>query len=130
VLKPAIEYAEDGFPISERIAQDWQLPNAEGPVPSSAAGCCTQVDPDSVNTWYIDGKQPVAGQIFTNPELAKTLKLIAARGKDVFYNGEIARAIVAKSTALGGDDDVDGSGQLHRRMGDSDDRQLSWLQGV
>jgi len=102
VLKPAIEYAEDGFPISERIAHDWQLPNAEGPVPSSAAGCCTQVDPDSVNTWYIDGKQPVAGQIFTNPDLAKTFKLIAARGKDVFYNGEIARAIVAKSSALGG----------------------------
>jgi len=102
VLKPAIEYAEEGFPISERIAHDWRLPNAEGPVPSSAAGCCTQVDPDSVNTWYVNGKQPVAGQIFTNRDLAKTFKLIAARGKDVFYNGEIARAIVAKSTALGG----------------------------
>jgi gamma-glutamyltranspeptidase/glutathione hydrolase len=102
VLKPAIEYAEDGFPVSERIAHDWQLPNAEGPVPSSAAGCCTQVDPDSVNTWYIEGRQPVAGQIFANPDLAKTFKLIAAKGKDVFYNGEIARAIVAKSTALGG----------------------------
>jgi gamma-glutamyltranspeptidase/glutathione hydrolase len=102
VLKPAIEYAEDGFPISERIAHDWQLPDAEGPNPSSAAGCCTQVDPDSVNTWYVNGKQPVAGQIFTNPDLAKTFKLIAAQGKDVFYNGVIARAIVAKSSALGG----------------------------
>jgi gamma-glutamyltranspeptidase/glutathione hydrolase len=102
VLKPAIEYAEDGFPISERIAHDWQLPNAEGPNPSSAAGCCTQVDPDSVDTWYVAGKPPVAGHIFTNRDLAKTLKLIAARGKDVFYGGEIGRAIVAKSASLGG----------------------------
>jgi gamma-glutamyltranspeptidase / glutathione hydrolase len=102
VLAPAINYARNGFPVSERIAHDWVLPDAEGPVPSSAAGCCTQLDPDSVATWYIDGKQPVAGQIFTNPDLAHTFELIAARGKDVFYKGEIARAIVAKSNALGG----------------------------
>jgi gamma-glutamyltranspeptidase / glutathione hydrolase len=102
VLKPAIEYAEQGFPISERIAHDWQLPNAEGPNSSAAAGCCTQLDPDSINTWYVGGKPPVAGQIFTNKDLAKTFRLIASQGRDVFYNGEIARAIVAKSTALGG----------------------------
>ena len=58
VLKPAIEYAEDGFPISQRIAHDWQLPNAEAPNPASAAGCCTQRDPDSVATWYIGGNNP------------------------------------------------------------------------
>jgi gamma-glutamyltranspeptidase/glutathione hydrolase len=65
-------------------------------------GCCSRVDPDSIKTWYIDGKQPVAGQIYRNPDLAKTFRLIQKNGKDGFYKGEVARALVAKSTALGG----------------------------
>src|SRR6202166_3603086 len=97
VLQPAINYAENGFPISQRIANDWHLPNA---LPLRA--CCNSLDPDSVKTWYIDGKPPVAGQIYRNPDLAKTLRLLQQQGRDAFYKGEIARAIVAKSTALGG----------------------------
>jgi gamma-glutamyltranspeptidase/glutathione hydrolase len=97
VLAPAIDYAENGFPISERIANDWVMPKA-----LPLRNCCTELDPDSVKTWYIDGKQPVAGQIFRNPDLAKTLRLVARDGSDAFYKGEIAKAIVAKSTALGG----------------------------
>jgi gamma-glutamyltranspeptidase/glutathione hydrolase len=97
VLQPAIDYAENGFPISQRIANDWRLPNA---LPLRA--CCTSLDPDSVATWYIDGKRPVAGQIFRNPDLAKTFRLLQAHGRDGFYKGEVARAIVAKSSALGG----------------------------
>jgi len=101
-LQPAIEYAETGFPVSERIAADWRLPRGLPPTPSNPAGCCTQVDPDSVATWYINGKQPVAGQIFRNPDLAKTFRILQQKGRDGFYKGEIARAIVAKATALGG----------------------------
>jgi len=97
VLQPAIDYAENGFPVSQRIANDWRLPNA-----LPLKGCCSSRDPDSVATWYIDGKQPVAGQNFRNPDLAKTFRLLQQYGRDVFYKGEIARAIVAKSTALGG----------------------------
>jgi gamma-glutamyltranspeptidase/glutathione hydrolase len=97
VLQPAIDYAENGFPISQRIANDWRLPNA-----LPLQGCCTSLDPDSVATWYIDGKQPVAGQIYRNPDLAKTFRLLQLRGRDGFYKGEVAEAIVAKSTALGG----------------------------
>jgi gamma-glutamyltranspeptidase/glutathione hydrolase len=97
VLQPAVDYAENGFPVSQRIANDWRLPNA---LPLS--GCCTQRDPDSIAAWYIDGKQPVAGQIFRNPDLARTFRLIQRDGRDAFYKGEIARALVAKSTALGG----------------------------
>ncbi|SED89973.1 gamma-glutamyltranspeptidase / glutathione hydrolase [Rhizobiales bacterium GAS191] len=96
-LAPAIDYAENGFPVSQRIANDWKLPNA-----LPLQGCCTALDPDSVKTWYIDGKQPVAGQIFRNPDLAKTLRLLQRHGRDAFYKGEIAKAIVAKSTSLGG----------------------------
>jgi gamma-glutamyltranspeptidase/glutathione hydrolase len=97
VLQPAIDYAENGFPISQRIANDWRLPNA-----LPLRKCCTEFDPDSVSTWYIDGKRPVAGQIYKNPELAKTFRLMQEGGRNAFYKGEIARAIVAKSDALGG----------------------------
>jgi gamma-glutamyltranspeptidase / glutathione hydrolase len=97
VLAPAIDYAQNGFPVSERIAHDWHLPNA-----LPLQGCCTQLDPDSVRTWYIDGVPPKTGQIFRNPDLARSFRLLQKYGRDVFYRGEIARAIVAKSRALGG----------------------------
>jgi len=97
VLEPAAQYAQDGFPVSERIASDWKLPNA-----LPLKGCCTQPDPDSVKVWYVDGRPPVPGQIFRNPDLAHTLRLLQSQGADAFYKGEIARAIVAKSQALGG----------------------------
>jgi gamma-glutamyltranspeptidase/glutathione hydrolase len=97
VLEPAAEYAQGGFPISERIAHDWRLPNA---LPLQA--CCTSQDPDSIKTWYVNGAQPAAGQIFRNPDLARTLRLLQSQGQDAFYKGEIARAIVAKSQSLGG----------------------------
>jgi len=96
-LEQAAEYAEDGFPVSERISNDWRLPNA-----LPLVSCCTALDPDSVNTWYVNGKGPAPGQIFKNPDLARSLRLLQKHGRDVFYKGEIARAIVAKSTALGG----------------------------
>jgi gamma-glutamyltranspeptidase / glutathione hydrolase len=101
-LQPAIDYAENGFPVSERVANDWRLPRALGPVPGDARGCCTQVDPDSVATWYIKGRQPAAGELYRSPDLAKTFRLLQQKGRAGFYTGEIARAIVAKSTAVGG----------------------------
>jgi gamma-glutamyltranspeptidase/glutathione hydrolase len=101
-LQPAIDYAEQGFPVTERIASDWRLPNGLPPVPGNAAKCCTQVDPDSIATWYINGKQPSAGQIYRSPDLAKTFRILQQKGRDGFYKGEVARAIVAKSNLLGG----------------------------
>lgn len=97
LLEPATEYAQNGFPVSERIASDWRLPNA---LPTRA--CCTQLDPDSVKVWYIDGRPLAPGQLFRNPDLARTLRLLQQQGAGAFYKGEIAQAIVAKSKALGG----------------------------
>ncbi len=97
VLAPAVDYAANGYPVSERIAHDWTLPNA---LPLEK--CCTQQDPDSIKTWYVEGRPPRAGQIFKNPELARTLRLLQAKGSAAFYTGEVAEAIVAKSRALGG----------------------------
>jgi gamma-glutamyltranspeptidase / glutathione hydrolase len=101
-LQPAIDYAEQGFPISERIAADWRLPRGLPPVPDNPGKCCTQVDPDSISTWYVGGVPPVAGQIYRNPDLAKTFRILQQKGREGFYKGEVARAIVAKSNALGG----------------------------
>jgi gamma-glutamyltranspeptidase / glutathione hydrolase len=97
VLEPAAQYAENGFPISERIAHDWILPEA-----LPLRGCCTQLDPESVKTWYVHGAPPKPGEIFKNPDLARTFRLLQAQGVEAFYKGVIAQAIVAKSTALGG----------------------------
>jgi gamma-glutamyltranspeptidase/glutathione hydrolase len=101
-LQPAIDYAEQGFPISERIAFDWVLPNAFGPKPNDPRQCCTQLDPDSVATWYIEGKQPTAGQIHRNPGLAKLFRILQAQGRDGFYKGDVAKAMIDKSTRAGG----------------------------
>jgi len=97
VLEPAAGYAEKGFPVSERIAHDWQLPNA-----LPLKNCCREPDPESVKTWYVNGQPPRAGQIFKNADLARTLRLLQAKGGDGFYKGDVAAAIVAKSWALGG----------------------------
>jgi gamma-glutamyltranspeptidase / glutathione hydrolase len=97
VLEPAAQYAEQGFPVSERIASDWRLPNA-----LPLKGCCTEPDPDSIKTWYLDGRPPKPGDLYKNPDLARTLRLLERDGAKAFYHGEIAQAIVAKSRALGG----------------------------
>src|SRR5262252_3558478 len=57
VMQPAIHYAENGFPVSERISNDWNLPNA-----LPLIGCCTERDPDSIATWYVNGQKPAVGQ--------------------------------------------------------------------
>ena len=101
-LQPAIDYAEQGFPISERIADDWRIPRGLPPTPGDPAKCCTTVDPDSIANWYVGGNRPAAGTVFRNPDLAKTFRILQQKGRDGFYKGEIARAIVAKSDALGG----------------------------
>lgn len=108
VLAPAIDYANNGYPVSERIAHDWVLPNA---LPLEK--CCTERDPDTVKTFTIDGKPPVAGQIFRNPGLARLYRILQAKGRDGFYKGEVAQAIVAKSNAAGGTMTLDDLANFH-----------------
>jgi gamma-glutamyltranspeptidase/glutathione hydrolase len=101
-LQPAIDYAEQGFPVSERIASDWRLPRALPRSPVDPRDCCTAVDPDSVATWYVDGRPPEPGQVYRNPSLAKLFRILQQRGRAGFYEGDVASAIVAKSKSLGG----------------------------
>jgi gamma-glutamyltranspeptidase / glutathione hydrolase len=91
VLRPAIEYAEQGFPVSELIAGQW-----------ASSADALHGDADSTRTWLVDGRPPESGSLFSNPALGRSLRLLAQEGRDAFYQGEIARAIVAKSESLGG----------------------------
>ena len=113
VLEPAATYASEGVPLTERAAFDWRLPRAIGPNPSDAANCCTAQDPDSIRAWYVNGKPPKAGQIFRNPDLARAFHLLQAQGRDAFYKGDIAKAIVAKVKALGGTMTMDDLAAYH-----------------
>jgi gamma-glutamyltranspeptidase/glutathione hydrolase len=91
LLAPAIAYAEEGFPVSEIIAHDWEEAEAElARVPTSAA------------CFLPGGNAPAVGTLFRNPDLARTLRAIAAGGRDAFYRGAIAEAIVAYSRQAGG----------------------------
>lgn len=91
LLQPSIEYGTEGFPVTEIIAGYW-----------SKADKAFADQPDSQNTFLIDGKPPVEGQIFRNPNLARTYELIAKEGKKAFYEGSIARQIVDYSSKHGG----------------------------
>jgi gamma-glutamyltranspeptidase / glutathione hydrolase len=90
-LEPAAVLAEQGFGITERIRNDWIY-----------GATVLAKDPDSVKTYLVEGKPPNTYDIFRNPDLARTFRLLQAQGREVFYKGEIAQAIVAKSRALGG----------------------------
>lgn len=91
LLAPAIRYAEEGFPVTELVSGLWAS-NEE----------LLKADPVSAKTYLPGGRPPRLGEIFRNPNLAQTLKHIAAQGKDAFYQGEIARLIVECSRQHGG----------------------------
>lgn len=99
VLAPAIDYAENGFPVSPVISFYWGFNFLRF---EQNAAAIEEFD-NARATYLIDGKAPVAGQVFRNPDLANTLRIIAKKGRDAFYRGEIARTIDAYMKRIGGD---------------------------
>ena len=93
-LAPAIRYAEEGFPVSELVAYYW---GRAVPLYKGLPGAFLE-------TFTLDGKgrAPAKGDIFKNPALAKTLRLIGETNGDAFYKGEIADQIDAFMQANGG----------------------------
>src|SRR5678815_5126753 len=84
-LAPAFRYAAEGFPVTDLIAYYWSLgPRLYKGLPGAF-----------VATYTLDGKgrTPGKGDIFKNPDLARTLRLIGEKGRDAFYKGEIADKI-------------------------------------
>ena len=92
LLGPAIQHAEEGFPVSEIISVQWK--SAESKLARH---------PATADAYLVDGKRaPEHGEVFRSPDFAKTLKKIADQGADVFYRGEIAEAIHDFLEAEGG----------------------------
>ncbi len=90
-LAPAIRIAEEGFPVTPIIAQDWE---------GSVEGL--REDPGSAATFLIDGRAPKPGQWFRNPDLARTFRLVADEGPEVFYGGALGKVFVDGLAELGG----------------------------
>ena len=91
VLAPAIRLAEEGFPVAPVTAYFWEQ------------GVRRQLrHAFNGRELTLDGRAPRPGEIFRNPGLARTLRTVAEGGKDAFYRGPIAEAIVHAAQQAGG----------------------------
>ena len=82
ILKPAIDYAENGFPVTELVSYYMEL----------ASNNFIEF-PNFKETYFINGASPKKGELFKNLDLANTLKIISNEGRKGFYEGEIANII-------------------------------------
>ena len=91
ILAPAIRLASEGFPVAPLASYSWQR-NAQNQLKSALNG----------QELTIDGRGPRPGEIFRNPNLARTFEMVASGGKSAFYEGEIAQAIIGVIQDAGG----------------------------
>jgi gamma-glutamyltranspeptidase/glutathione hydrolase len=91
VLAPSIRYAQQGFPVSELIAQYWKA-NTAGFEALHKEGVIEEID-NMRRAYMPGGKAPAEGDIFKNPDLALTLIEIAEGGRDAFYKGSLAQSM-------------------------------------
>ena len=90
-LQPAIRAAEEGYVVAPRVAWDWAR-NREK----------LRKGVNAAKYFLFDGAAPAVGTVVRQPALARTLRTIAAKGRDAFYFGEIAEDIVATLRGAGG----------------------------
>ena len=91
LFKPAIYYAENGFPVTELIQWDWENANYK-----------LSGDDNARKVFLPGGSAPKVGQVFKNPELAHAYHLIADLGAAGFYSGPVGEALLKTSNRLGG----------------------------
>lgn len=91
VLRQAIDYAAEGFPVAPGDALSWKQSED-----------LLRRDAEAARTLLIDGRAPEAGDVVVQPDLARTLRLVAEGGRDAFYEGEIAQRLVAYVRQTGG----------------------------
>src|SRR5579864_2152345 len=91
LLEPSIRYAEAGTPVPEVITGYWRASQKK-----------LAADSGSRQVYLIDGRPPAKGEVFKNPALAQTYRLIAKQDRDAFYKGAIAEQLVAYSAKSGG----------------------------
>jgi gamma-glutamyltranspeptidase/glutathione hydrolase len=91
VLSPAIQIADEGFPVSEITALEW-----------TTAEPLLRANPEATRVYLPEGRPPSAGEVFRNPDLAATYRALAFEGRDTFYRGGIAHRITGCSRQHGG----------------------------
>ena len=109
ILEPAIKYSENGFPVTEVIAHYWEL-----------GGRRLKDEPNFAETYLPGGRAPKEGEIFKNPNLARTYGILVKKGRNAFYRGEIARTIDAFMQRTGG----------YLRLKDFEDHTSTWVEPV
>jgi gamma-glutamyltranspeptidase/glutathione hydrolase len=90
VLKPAIQYAEEGFPVSDIIAYQWSINVAK------------LAERPSGQEMLLHGRAPRQGEVMRLPTLARTLRAVAEGGSEAFYRGEIGQKMAAFVQEQGG----------------------------
>lgn len=91
LFQRAIHYAENGFPITPRVAQDW-----------AAHADLVGKDPHAARVFLPSGRAPEAGECIAQPLLAQRLREIAAKGASAFYQGATGASMAAHLASLGG----------------------------
>ncbi|MBE9540224.1 MAG: gamma-glutamyltransferase [Proteobacteria bacterium] len=99
VLAPAVNYAREGFPVSPVIAYylDRSMKGLQRVSPM------IEETDNAHATYFANGRAPVAGEMFRNPDLGQTLETIGKGGRDVFYRGDLTRTMDAYFRRIGAD---------------------------
>jgi gamma-glutamyltranspeptidase / glutathione hydrolase len=116
ILAPSIRYADEGVPVPQVIAHHWRLA-----VERIEANRADITDPHGFRgTFTVDGRAPREGELFRNPDLGRTYRMIAEGGRDAFYRGPIAEALDAYAVRAG----------LHIRRTDLATHTSTWVDPV
>jgi gamma-glutamyltranspeptidase / glutathione hydrolase len=91
LVEPAACYAEEGVAVSQKVAQFWRWGASK-----------LRLSKESMQEFLLDDRPPRPGETFRQPNLARTWRELGKYGRDLFYEGELARQIVAASDAGGG----------------------------
>ena len=89
LLRPAIRFAEEGWPVHPRVAWDWDREQE-------------RLRRNQTHAFLPNGAPPRAGDLFRQPQLAETLRAVARGGARAFYEGPVAADMVASLRARGG----------------------------
>ena len=89
LLQPAIRFAEEGWPVHHRVANDWR-------------GLESKLRHNGSAAFLPGGKAPAEGEIFVQKGLAETLQAVARDGSKAFYEGPVAADMVATLRSKGG----------------------------
>lgn len=91
LFQAAIAYAEEGFPVTEDAQRYW-----------AGSAASLRAHPETARVYLPGGRAPRVGEVFKNPGMGRALRILAEKGRDAFYKGEIADAILKTSRSLSG----------------------------